>query len=111
MSQQATSAKKETTKKATKSSRAAKATEPSLNMDELRELAELVDAHGFTDFEFENETIRVRLSKQMAPPQIVQAVQPVAPVQSAASPAAPAATKLETPHPGAKADAEAAADE
>ena len=109
MSQQATSAKKETTKKATKSSRAAKATEPSLNMDELRELAELVDAHGFTDFEFENETIRVRLSKQMAPPQIVQAVQPVAPVPVQS--AAPAVTKLETPHPGAKAETEAAADE
>ncbi|HEX8735112.1 MAG TPA: acetyl-CoA carboxylase biotin carboxyl carrier protein [Pyrinomonadaceae bacterium] len=114
MSQQATSAKKETARKtAAKSSRAAKATEPSLNMEELRELAELVDAHGFTDFEFENETIRVRLSKQAAP-QIVQAVQPLAaaPVQAAAAPAqaAPAA-KTETPHPGAKADAEAAADE
>jgi len=36
---------------------------PSLNMDELRELADLVDERGFTDFEFENEKIRVRLSK------------------------------------------------
>ena len=109
MSQQATSAKKETAKKTTKNPRAAKATEPSLNMDELRELAELVDAHGFTDFEFENETIRVRLSKQAAP-QIVQAVQPAvaAPAQSAAP--APSA-KPETPHPGAKAETEAAADE
>ncbi|HLL99743.1 MAG TPA: acetyl-CoA carboxylase biotin carboxyl carrier protein [Pyrinomonadaceae bacterium] len=118
MSQQATpaAAKKETaTKKTTKSARAAKATEPSLNMEELRELAELVDAHGFTDFEFENETIRVRLSKQVAPPQIVQAVQPVAAaaVQSAAVPAQAltAAAKTETPHPGAKAETEAAADE
>jgi acetyl-CoA carboxylase biotin carboxyl carrier protein len=108
MSQQATSAKEKTAKKATRSTRAAKATEPSLNMDELRELAELVDAHGFTDFEFENETIRVRLSKQAAP-QIVQAVQPVA----APAPSAPAQTaaKPETPHPGAKAETEAAADE
>jgi len=113
MSQQATSAKKETARKtATKSARAAKATEPSLNMEELRELAELVDAHGFTDFEFENETIRVRLSKQAAP-QIVQAVQPIAaaPVQSVAPAQAAPAAKTETPHPGAKADAEAAADE
>ena len=47
----------------------------SLNMSELRELAELVNEHGFTDFEFENENIRVRLSKTA--PQIVQAVQPV----------------------------------
>ena len=125
MSQQAASAKKETTaKKAAttpKGARAAvtKAAEPSLNMEELRELAELVDAHGFTDFEFENEKIRVRLSKQTAPP-IVQAIQPPpmplapAPAQAiAAFPAQSAAaeTKIETPHPGAKAETEAAADE
>ena len=49
----------------------------SLNMSELRELAELVNEHGFTDFEFENENIRVRLSRAT----VVQAVQPaVAPV-------------------------------
>jgi len=61
--------------------------DPSFNMEELRELAKLVDDHGFTDFEFENENIRVRLSKAV-PAQIVQAVQP------AAAPAAtlPAAT-------------------
>ena len=74
MSQQATSVKKETTKKQNGSSRQ-KASEPSLNMDELHELADLVDEHGFTDFEFENANIRVRLSKNPAP-QIVQAVQP-----------------------------------
>jgi acetyl-CoA carboxylase biotin carboxyl carrier protein len=62
MSQQATSAKKETTKKQISRS-AQKASEPSLNMDELRDLANLVDEHGFTDFEFENANIRVRLSK------------------------------------------------
>lgn len=39
--------------------------ETSFNMGELRELAELVNEHGFTDFEFENENIRVRLSKQV----------------------------------------------
>jgi acetyl-CoA carboxylase biotin carboxyl carrier protein len=35
----------------------------SFNMDELQALAVLVNEHGFTDFEFENENIRVRLSK------------------------------------------------
>ena len=40
--------------------------EPSLNMSELRKLASLVIEHGFTDFEFENENIRVRLSKSSA---------------------------------------------
>lgn len=60
-------AQKDSTKK--------KASDASLNMDEIRELADLVDEHGFTDFEFENENIRVRLSKN-PPPQVVHAVQP-----------------------------------
>ena len=104
-------AKKESVKKQTRTAKSAKTTEPSLNMDEIRELAELVDAHGFTDFEFENENIRVRLSKNPAP-QIVQAVQPMttaSPVSTAT--AAKAESKLETPHPGAQAETEAAADE
>src|SRR5690606_30931594 len=37
----------------------------------------LVNEHGFTDFEFENENIRVRLSKMTAPA-VVQAAAPVA---------------------------------
>jgi acetyl-CoA carboxylase biotin carboxyl carrier protein len=44
------------------------ADEASFNLDEIRELAELVNEHGFTDFEFENENIRVRLSKQVNAP-------------------------------------------
>lgn len=50
--------------------------DPSLNMDEIRELADLVDEYGLTDFEFENENIRVRLSKMTAAP-VMQASQPV----------------------------------
>lgn len=84
-------------------------TDASLNMTEIRELAELVDAHGFTDFEFENENIRVRLSKNPAP-QYIQAVQPVA-NQSVAAPVAQTETRIETPHPGAKAETAAATDE
>jgi acetyl-CoA carboxylase biotin carboxyl carrier protein len=63
--------------------------DPSLNMAEIRELADLVDAHGFTDFEFENENIRIRLSKNPAP-QYIQAVQPVQNAP-AAQPSAPSA--------------------
>ena len=66
----------------------------SLNMQEIRELAELVNEHGFTDFEFENENIRIRLSKT-APAQFVQAVQPAAssaPVSAAQTTAAQAET-------------------
>ena len=65
-------------------------TKPSFNMAELRELAELVNEHGFTDFEFENENIRVRLSKMTAAP-IMQAVQSVP-----ASPAAVLQSSVET---------------
>jgi acetyl-CoA carboxylase biotin carboxyl carrier protein len=61
--------------------------EPSFNMDELQSLAALVNEHGFTDFEFENENIRVRLSKQAAPAIVQQA----APIQQAATASAPAA--------------------
>jgi acetyl-CoA carboxylase biotin carboxyl carrier protein len=83
-SAKATDKSGQTSKKgATKS--AGKVAKPSLNMKELQELAELVDEHGFTDFEFENENIRVRLSKN-PPPQYIQA-QPIqsAPVSSAAT--------------------------
>ena len=118
MSEQGTAAaaKKEAAKKQSKKTAEQKTAEPALNMAEIRELAELVDTHGFTDFEFENENIRVRLSKNPAP-QIVQAVQPVAAAPQAAATSAPSAVaskpeaKTETPHPGAKAETEAAADE
>lgn len=60
----------------------------SLNMAELRELAELVNEHGFTDFEFENENIRVRLSRTSVV-QTVQAVQSAPPAVPAVAPVAP----------------------
>ena len=52
-------------KPGTKSKRGGKkeVSDPSFNMDEIRELADLIDEYGLTDFEFENENIRVRLSK------------------------------------------------
>jgi acetyl-CoA carboxylase biotin carboxyl carrier protein len=89
------------------------AAEASLNMAEIRELAELVDRHGFTDFEFENENIRVRLSKTPAQ-QIFQTSQPVVNQPLAPTTAVTETkneAKPETPHPGAKAETEAAADE
>jgi acetyl-CoA carboxylase biotin carboxyl carrier protein len=72
------------------SSKKGRSSKASFNMDELRELAELVNEHGFTDFEFENENIRVRLSKTAAP--VMQAPPPAAaaPVQAAAPAATPA---------------------
>ncbi|HEY0083868.1 MAG TPA: acetyl-CoA carboxylase biotin carboxyl carrier protein [Pyrinomonadaceae bacterium] len=38
-------------------------TESSINMDELRELADLITAQGFTEFEMEKEGFRLRLSR------------------------------------------------
>ncbi|HEY0461560.1 MAG TPA: acetyl-CoA carboxylase biotin carboxyl carrier protein [Pyrinomonadaceae bacterium] len=78
MSEQAASAKaKAETGKPRSSKKTSDTPKASLNMQELRELAELVNEYGFTDFEFENENIRIHLSK-IAPPQLVQAVQPAA---------------------------------
>lgn len=79
-----------------------KSADPSFNLDEIRELASLVDEHGFTDFEFENENIRVRLSKMAAAPVYQQA--PVAAAPQAAQPAAPAAAPAEA-EPAADPDA------
>jgi acetyl-CoA carboxylase biotin carboxyl carrier protein len=55
---------------------ASKKGERSFDMDELRELADLFDERGLTEFEFENENIRVRLSKMTSMP--VQVAPPVA---------------------------------
>ena len=77
-------------------------TDPSLNMDELRDLANLVIEHGFTDFEFENENIRVRLSKMTNMP-VTPVAQPTA--TTPASAIAPAAIPSEPVEPVADADA------
>ncbi|HQX55087.1 MAG TPA: acetyl-CoA carboxylase biotin carboxyl carrier protein [Pyrinomonadaceae bacterium] len=62
----------------------------SFNMNELQALAELVNEHGFTDFEFENENIRVRLSKMAAAPVLQSAPAAVPAVSSAPAESAPA---------------------
>src|SRR5512144_1854913 len=52
--------------KADKTTSGSQQGESSFDMDELRELMQLVTEQGFTEFEFENENIRVRLSKAAA---------------------------------------------
>ncbi|HEV7643699.1 MAG TPA: acetyl-CoA carboxylase biotin carboxyl carrier protein [Pyrinomonadaceae bacterium] len=76
-----------------------KSDSPSLNMSELRELAELIDEYGLVDFEFENANIRVHMRKQM-PHAPIQYAPVAAPAASTAAPAADTA--------GAKPEAEAA---
>ncbi len=84
------------TKEDVKNKRTGSSADPSFNMGELRELAEMVNEHGFTDFEFENENIRVRLSKAVPAP----AVQYVPQMQTAYAPPAgqaPAAASTAPP--------------
>ena len=97
-----TSASAEAKEKPAGRGKSKKLTEASFNMDELRDLAELVNEHGFTDFEFENENIRVRLSKQINSPVSVAPVQqasasvPVQSVQAASAPVSAASALTAT---------------
>ncbi|HKS28499.1 MAG TPA: acetyl-CoA carboxylase biotin carboxyl carrier protein [Pyrinomonadaceae bacterium] len=103
--------------------------DPSLNMDELRDLVQLIAEHGFTDFELEREGFRVRLRRELTP-QIISApsgAHAAQPQVSAATTSAPAAAEAQTAtaspaqgaqqshaqpkHPGAEAEAAASADE
>lgn len=106
-------AKTSTKKPAPKKATPAKPKESSsFNMQEIRDLAKLVDTYGFADFEFENENIRIRLSKNVAPQYVTAAPAPQL-VSAPVAANAPVAVehKVETPHPGAKAETEASADE
>lgn len=78
------------------------ASESSFDMDELRELMQLVTEQGFTEFEFENENIRVRLSKaaSYAPIPNAPAGISVSPQPHAGMPSQP-----ESPSPEADPDA------
>ena len=86
--------------------------EPAINLDELRELMELIDSHGFTDFELEREGFRIRLGRNVGGGQAVAA--PSA-YPSAAPPAQAARAEMQDteaghaaqsssmpPHPGAQ---------
>ncbi|MFM9904987.1 MAG: acetyl-CoA carboxylase biotin carboxyl carrier protein [Pyrinomonadaceae bacterium] len=75
-------------------------TDPSLNMDELRDLANLVIEHGFTDFEFENENIRVRLSKMSGVPAAVAPVNVAPPPPASVTAAATATAETTDPDAG-----------
>jgi acetyl-CoA carboxylase biotin carboxyl carrier protein len=106
MSETTASAKaQDSEKSATKNKRGAKkdVNDPSFNMDEIRELADLVDEYGFTDFEFENENIRVRLSKMTGAPVIHQA----APVHAASAAPVATAPKSESETPAVATDPDA----
>jgi acetyl-CoA carboxylase biotin carboxyl carrier protein len=91
--------------------------EPLLNLDELRDLVELIAEHGFTDFELEREGIRVRLRRDLAPQNATSAHNSQASLEvqlpSAPQPGTPPGGGLPptAPHPGAQAEVAASADE
>src|SRR5215216_932940 len=71
-------------------------TDRSYDIEEIRDLADLFEERGLTEFEFENENIRVRLSKMAASPMMHPVPQPtiappvsLAPEPSVASEVAP----------------------
>jgi acetyl-CoA carboxylase biotin carboxyl carrier protein len=82
-----------------KASEQKRVSDASLNMDELRELASLVIENGFTDFEFENENIRVRLSKMAAQQMLAPVQQIQAPAAAQAAPAESSAAPAEAADP------------
>jgi len=64
-----------------------RSSEQSLNMEELRELVELISEYGFTDFELENKDVRVRLRRELAPQVINAQYAPAAEMPLAQTPA------------------------
>jgi acetyl-CoA carboxylase biotin carboxyl carrier protein len=86
--------------------------EASVNMDELRELIQLVRENEFTEFELEREGFRVRFRRGPEPYEI--GAGGVGPDRSSAEGGASSAAESKGPtgpvHPGAKAETAAAAD-
>jgi acetyl-CoA carboxylase biotin carboxyl carrier protein len=94
----------------------------SVNMDELRELIELISENNFTEFELEREGFRVRFRRGVEPASSEGGAGGLPPTsevagsnQTAASSSHPTETKITTAsapaHPGAKAQTAASADQ
>src|SRR6266498_1904296 len=92
------------------------ATETSVNMDELRELIQLIRDNEFTEFELEREGFRVRF-RRGAEPESVAAGLSMSPASAiTATSSSPAVETKVSPssvpmHPGAKARTEASEDQ
>ena len=79
----------------------------SVNMDELRELIELLRENGLAELELENEGFRVRLRRESAASEPLHAAPPPPP-----PPPAPAPSSVSAPaHPGTQATTAAAKDQ
>jgi len=104
------------TKRQTESSRTRKP-EPSVNMDELRELIALLRENGLAEFELEREGFRVRLRRGVEYDSNEAAVQPVVitpvapPVPRNPAGSLPATGSPPPVHPGALAESAASEDQ
>ena len=93
--------------------------EPSINMDELRELVDLITENGLTSFELEREGFRVKVGRgTLVEEQSAPALSPsAAESQVAAGTAAQTGRAVQgispsaTPHPGAQAEEAASVDQ
>lgn len=110
------SAPKEQAETPNRRGRTAQKPAASVNLDELRELINLLRENGLAELELENEGFRVRLRRESAPAESSHAAAPVpqpvpapAPDKSAAPAAEPVATG--PAHPGTQAATAAALDQ
>jgi acetyl-CoA carboxylase biotin carboxyl carrier protein len=90
----------------------------SVNMDELRELVQLIRENDFTEFELERETFRIRFRRGPevgaldVPARELSAPEPLAAASSDSAGTEAKASAVSAPsHPGAKAQTEAAEDQ
>ncbi|MGH9898736.1 MAG: acetyl-CoA carboxylase biotin carboxyl carrier protein [Pyrinomonadaceae bacterium] len=67
--------------------------ESHINLDELRELVELITSHGLTDFELEHEGFRIRLRRDLLPQQQISHL--TSDLEAGVKPESPANTVVE----------------
>jgi acetyl-CoA carboxylase biotin carboxyl carrier protein len=104
------SAPKEQSETPNRRARTAQKPAASVNLEELRELVDLLREHGLAELELENEGFRVRLRRESPVVQPAQAAVP--PVAAEPAPAAaPAPAPSGPAHPGTQATTAAAQDQ
>jgi acetyl-CoA carboxylase biotin carboxyl carrier protein len=83
----------------------------SVNLEELRELIELLRENGLAELELENEGFRVRLRRESAVTEAAPVAATPAPAQAPEKPAASAPAPSGPAHPGTQATTAAAQDQ
>lgn len=91
--------------------------EASVNMDELRELITLIQENGFAEFEFQRESFRLYVRREVEAPSTADAgpgstaLRPVETVATEPAKASGTAAKATVAHPGARAETAASEDQ